>query len=198
MQGSPEGSSRPPDGRRSSLPTVADRSDVVTLHASLRGLAAVWATPVLLVALGGASWWQVGPHPIPQGMVVVGVAMLGFVLLAYPTRVELDREGVHRVCLLRTGFVPWTSVGAIERGRPSSASVIGNLRAAADERTVSGGLFARGRDRRRWLLTDQVESQEEYDRLRDLLRSLTSPVALRATRPHRGAPPTDVYRRRRT
>jgi hypothetical protein len=52
---------------------------------------------------------------------------------------------------------------------------------------VSGGLFARGHGRR-WLLTDQVESQEEYDRVRDLLRSLPSPVALRATRPTAGPP----------
>jgi hypothetical protein len=177
---------------------VAARSDVVTLHASLRGLAAVWSAPVLLIGVGAASWWQVGPHPIPQGLVVVGGAMLAFALLLYPTRVEFDRTGVHRVCPLRTASVPWSAVDAIERGRPSSAAVIGNLRSAAGERTVSGGLFARGHGRRRWLLTDQVESQEEYDRVRDLLRSLPTPLALRATRPHRGAPPTDVYRRRRT
>jgi hypothetical protein len=167
------------------------------LHTSLRGLAAVWITPLLLVALGAGSLLRVGWHPVPFVLLALGLAMLALALLDFPSRVELDGAGIRRVCLGRTPFVPWERVGTIERSRPSSTAILGNLRSdRREERTVSGGLMARGRARRRWLLTDSVESQEEYDELRELLASLSAPVALRAARPHRGAPPTDVYRRR--
>jgi hypothetical protein len=67
-----------------------------------------------------------------------------------------------------------------------------------EERPVSGGLVAHGRTRRRrWLLTDQVESRQQFDDLVAILATLPTDVAVHAARPHAAAPPTYLYRRRR-
>jgi hypothetical protein len=92
---------------------------------------------------------------------------------------------------------PWERIVAIERARPTTASIALN---AVDRREgvstrVSGGLVARGPGRRRWLLSDQIESQDEHAQLARLLAGLPRPVVMRAPRPHPGAPPTHLYRR---
>jgi hypothetical protein len=170
----------------------------LTLHASLRGSVAVVVGPLLLVGLGVASLVVVGPHPIPAGLAVLGVLLLVGAAWDVPRRTEFRPDGIRRVCWLRTATVPWEDVVAIQRARPSTAATLRNLRPAPNEQPrVSGGLLARGAGRRRWLLTDQVESQDEHDRLRALLERLPTVVAMRATRPHREASPTDLYRRHR-
>jgi hypothetical protein len=168
----------------------------VVVHASLRGLLAAFVTPVLLVALGAMGWASIGARPVPLTFLLVGAALGAVVLFDYPSRVEFDRNGVHRVCPLRRQSLPWERVRSFERPRPSSMATLRNLRERPDEPLVSGGLIARSQGRRRWLLTDRVESREEYDRLRDLLIRLGSPARLRAPRPHDGIPPTSLYRHR--
>jgi hypothetical protein len=179
---------------------VTDRSpEPVALHVSLRGLAAVFVSPLLLLGLGLASLLSVGQHPVPLAFVVTGGAILVYVVLGFPHRIVLDRDGFQRECLLRRHFVPWHQVASIDRTRPTTAAAIRSLSAspADSEPIVSGGLMASGRGRRQWMLTDSVESQDEYDRLRDLLDSVETHVALRARRPHSGVAPTDLYRPRR-
>jgi hypothetical protein len=166
----------------------------VVIHTSVRGLLAAFATPVILVVLGLMGLASIGARPVPMTFLLVGAGIGLVVLFDYPSRVEFDRQGVHRVCPLRRHSLPWGRLRAFERPRPSSLATMRNLRERPDEPLVSGGLFARGTGRRRWLLTDRVESREEYDRLRALLATLGSPIRLRALRPHEGVPPTDLYR----
>jgi hypothetical protein len=180
-------------------PLRPDAPERVVIHASLRGLATAAFTPVALTALGGAAVASGGGRVVPLVVLVVGVGLGALVLFDLPRRAVFDRDGVTRVCWLRRQRVPWDRIVAIERTRPSTTSVARNAmrrEGTAEEARISGGLVARGRGKRRWLLTDQVESRREHERLRALLDALPRPVALRAARPHEAAPPTDLYRRR--
>ncbi|WP_052667600.1 hypothetical protein [Nitriliruptor alkaliphilus] len=183
---------------RPSLPPVGP--DQVVVHTSVRGLLAAAVTPLVLVALGAAALIDGrGPAIVPLVLLLVGLAA-GLVAVGdMPRRVEFDRTGLTRVCLLRRQRVPWERVVAIERSRPSSATVARNVverRESKGDPRISGGLIARGRPRGRWLLTDRVESREEHDELRRLLEHAERPVAMRAPPPHDGVPPTHLYRRR--
>jgi hypothetical protein len=168
--------------------------EVVVVHASVRGLLAAFATPLILLALGTIGWSSIGARPVPIAFFAAGAVLGAVVLFDYPNRVVFDRRGVHRQCVLRRHSLPWDRVAAIERPRPSSVATLRNMRERPDEPITSGGLIARGTGRRRWLLTDRLESRPEYDRLRDLLSTIGQPVRLRAARPHEGVPPTDLYR----
>jgi hypothetical protein len=168
--------------------------EVVVVHTSVRGLVAAFATPLILVSLGLLGWSHIGGRPVPLTFLIAGLVLGSIVLVDYPSRVVFDRQGIHRVCPLRRHSLAWERIAAIERPRPSSAATLRNLRERPDEPIVSGGLIARGTGRRRWLLTDRLESRAEYDRLRDLLGRLGHRVRLRAHRPHDGVPPTDLYR----
>jgi hypothetical protein len=179
--------------RRPPRPTPPD-PEVVVVHTSIRGLLAAFATPVLLVALGLLGWSGIGARPVPLTFLLVGAALGAVVLFDYPSRVEFDRNGVHRVCPLRRQSLPWERVRSIERPRPSSIATLRNLRERPDEPLVSGGLIARSQGRRRWLLTDRVESREEYDRLRDLLIRLGSPAGCVLRAPTTGSRPPSLYR----
>jgi hypothetical protein len=181
-------------------PLRPDGPERVVIHASLRGLAAAVFTPVALTLLGGAALTSGDVLLVPAGLVAVGLVLGVVVLVDLPRRAIFDREGLTRVCWLRRQRVSWSEVVAIERTRPSSTSVARNAmqREGSDrELRVSGGLVARGPGKRRWLLTDRVESRAEHDQLRALLGAIPRPVALRAPRPHEAVPPTDLYRRRR-
>lgn len=171
----------------------------MTVHSSVRGTVLAFLASAALLALGVAAIVSGGPHIVPVLLVVAGVGAAAVALLDLPRRAEFDREGITRVCWLRRQHLPWHRLVAIERTRPTTASVVANSLDRRDgvPMRVSGGLVARGAKRRRWLLTDQVESQAEHDRIVRLLQSVASPVAMRAARPHPGAVPTDLYRRSR-
>jgi hypothetical protein len=168
----------------------------LVLYASWRGLAAAVTTPVVLIALGAAGLAG-GSAPVAATLAIVGTVLGTIVLFDYPRRCVFDTEGVERVCFLRRQRLSWKRLVAIERARPSTVAQARNLRpfGHAGEPVVSGGLVARGPGRRRWLLTDRVESRQEYDRLAGHLDSEQTPTVLRAPRPHAEAPPTDLYRR---
>jgi hypothetical protein len=178
-----------------STPPAGDR---VVVHSTLRGLAAGVLAPTSLLIIGGFALARGGFRVRPTLLVGGGLVLTAIVLFDLPRRAELDDTGVTRVCLLRRHRLPWSQVVAIERSRPTTLSV---ARTALDRRDgvgvrVSGGLVARGHGRRRWLLSDAVESRNEHDRIRGLLARLPTPVMLRAPTPHASAPPTDLYRRR--
>jgi hypothetical protein len=170
----------------------------VEVHSSLRGLAAAVLTPIALIALGAAALASGGSRTFPTLLLAGGLVLAAVVLADFPRRSEFDLRGITRVCWLRRQHIPWDRVVAIERSRPSTASHARNLadRRSSSERVVSGGLVARGAKRRRWLLTDRVESREEHRQLTALLERVERPVTMRAPTPHEGAPPTDLYRRR--
>jgi hypothetical protein len=171
------------------------------IHASLRGLLAGVFTPTALVVLGGGAIIDGGLRPFPSILLVSGLVIGAVVLADLPRRVEFDRTGLTRVCWLRRQRIAWSDVVAIERSRPSTTTIARNVvdrrTARREEPVVSGGLLARGSGRRRWLLTDRVESRSEHADLTSLLEEVEPPVVMRAPQPHDAAPPTDLYRRRR-
>lgn len=169
----------------------------VVVHTSLRGVAGAVVTPLALLALGIGSTVAVGAAPVPIGLVVLGAGLATVTLLDYPRRAVFGPEGITRVCVARRHHLPWGRLVAIERTRPTTAASVRNLVDREGPAQVSGGLVARGPGRRRWLLTDRIESNLEYDRLEALLASLDVATNLRAARPHDGITPTDLYRNTR-
>jgi hypothetical protein len=166
------------------------------LHSSLRGLLAAVATPLALAGLGLRSLTVAGPNPGAIGLVVVASVLAVGGALFLPRRVEFDRTGVLRVFLARRQHLPWDAVVALERSRPSTPPSPLRPTGTVPAPRVTGGLVARGGRHRRWMLTDRVESQVEYEQLAALVGSLGAPVRLRAPRPADDALPTSLYRRR--
>jgi hypothetical protein len=191
----------------------------LVLHSSWAGLAAAVVTPVLLLVFAALMLAARGPRPLP--LVLLGVALTSAVavLASFPRHSRLDVEGITLTRLGRRRHLPWSEVRAVTRGPGTQAARSRALRdpglrggreasrdgrrlprsdtATGEELPVSGGLVAVGAGRRRWLLTDQVESRAQFDALTTLARHLEPPVPVRAERPHAQAPPTDLYRRRR-
>lgn len=174
------------------------RDDVLIIHSSLRGWVAAGSSPVLVLALGGAATATAGRGPVPTALLLLGVVLSGVVVFDLPRHTRFTPDGVTRVCLLRRHELPWSRLVAIDRTRPNTLTSARNLTERDHTaRQVSGGLIARSAGRRRWLLTDNLESRAEHDALAALLERHEIPVPLRAPRPHAQAPPTDLYRRRR-
>lgn len=180
----------------SSSPPPVPPTPGLSLHTSWRGLLGAGFTPLALIGLGGLALWDGGLRLLPSLLVLAGLGLLLVALLDYPHTVTIRDAGIVRHSVLRTQTLPWDELVALERTRPSTSAVMRNLTDRQADPQVSGGLVARGRGRRRWLLTDRVESRMEHDRLVALLRALDGPVELRAVRPHAEAPPTFLYRRR--
>jgi hypothetical protein len=168
----------------------------LSLHTSWRGLIGAVFTPIALLGLGGLALRDGGLRTVPLLLATLGAALILIALLDYPHRVTIGRSGITRHALLRQHVLTWDRIVALERTRPATGTVVRNMTDRQGERQVSGGLVARGRGRRRWLLTDRIESRAEYDHLTRLLRDLDGPLELRAARPHPEAAPTFLYRRR--
>jgi hypothetical protein len=172
--------------------------DVLVIHSSLRGWISAAISPTALLLLGGAAASGAGFRPVPVALLLGGAVLAIVVAADLPRHTRFTEDGVVRVCLLRMHRLAWTQLVAIERTRPNTMNLVRNLAEQdRDQRQVSGGLIARGTGRRRWLLTDNLESRSEHDELARLLERHDIPVPLRAPRPHADAPPTDLYRRRR-
>lgn len=205
-------SPRPPD-RATEPPTLV-------LHSSWTGLAAAIVSPVLLLVFAALMLAARGPRPLPLVLLAVALTSAVAVLASFPRHSRLDGEGITLTRLGRRRHLPWSEVRAITRGPGTQAARSRALRdpglpggrgagardggtsprrdgVTGEELPVSGGLVAAGTGRRRWLLTDQVESRAQFDALSTLARHLDPPVPVRAERPHAQAPPTDLYRRRR-
>jgi len=177
---------------------MADGDDSLTLYTSLRGLLAVLGTPPLLVLLGLWGLTGSGGRTVALAFVTIGAVTGIAVLFGYPREVVVTSESIRLVGFLRVRRLTWAQVHGIERTRPTAAAALRSGRQTPGEaQRVSGGLLARGHGRRQWMLTDQVESAEEYDRLCAIVASSPGGVRVRAMRPHYEAPPTHLYRRRR-
>lgn len=180
-------------------PARMTRDDVLIIHSSLRGWVNAAISPVLLLTLAGAAIASGGTGPVPTVLALLGLGLVGVVVFDLPRHSRFTPDGVTRVCLLRRHELPWEQLVAIERTRPNTLTAARNLTESDHTaRQVSGGLLARGTGRRRWLLTDNVESRAEHEALTALLERHGIRVPLRAGRPHAAAPPTDLYRRRRS
>lgn len=182
---------------RGTLTAMRDDEHLV-IHGSLRGWLAAIVSPTVLLLLGGAGVQGIGFRPLPTVLLLLGAGLALVVLLDLPRYSVFGHGGITRVCPLRRHHLAWDQVVAIERSRPHTGTILRNL---ADRRLgeaqVSGGLTARGRGRRKWLLADNLESREEHRSLRAILDRLEAPVMMRAPVPHADAPPTYLYRPRR-
>lgn len=169
----------------------------VTVHTSWRGLAAAVASPLVLLVFAVMLLAARGPGPVANVALLFGLGLGAVTLYDYPRRTEFAPDGVHRVCMLRRQVLPWSEIVAIERTGGSAREA---LRRRGEHTptptTPRGGLVARGFGKRRFLLTDRVESRREFEDLQALMAELEVATSLRARRPSAEAPPTDLYRRK--
>jgi hypothetical protein len=159
----------------------------VTLHSSWRGLVlslfgsgSVFVAGVasLVLTSGAIGSWL---------LCFFGTALLGVVLFDFPLACAFDGEGVTRRSILRRQRVGWDRVDQITRARPTVIALKKSL--------TPGGLTAKV-GRRRYLLVDQCESLDEFDRLVDVLDELGDALGVEELIPPPvGVDPTWTYRR---
>lgn len=174
-------------------PQPTEEDDVV-VHTSLRGLAAATVAPTALITLGVAAL-QDGFRWLPASILLAGCVLAVGVLLDFPRHTRFTPVGIVRRCALRAHHIPWAEDITIERAPATTVDRVRSLKQGATHAGPSGGLVARGTGRRRWLLTDRVESEPEYEAVAALVEA--QGATLRAARPRAGTPPTNLYRRRR-
>jgi hypothetical protein len=173
----------------------------ITIYSSWGGLISAAFTPLVLLLLGGYTVDRVGTRPLPIVVTVAGAILALVVLLDYPRRSQFSASGVERICLLRRHLIPWDRISAIQRTRPERPprrlrpSTV-NADWTPGPRGLGGLVAAVGR--RRYLLVNQVEGPGEYDELVAALKNWSVPTPLRAARPPESAPPSYLYRRRKT
>lgn len=142
---------------------------------------------MVVVAIGGGLVAS-SSSPAAWTILVVGVGLLLVALFDFPIVSRFDATGVHRRCLLRTATLPWSDLASVSRpGR--------TLRRRAMNMANTAGLTA-DIGRARHLLTDKIESRQEYEALKALLDHWEPGLPLRASEPPEGAAPTWMYKRR--
>lgn len=161
----------------------------LTVHSSWSGLISVAAGALMLAAIAGVAvtggalnWWRI---------VLVLFALLGLfaAFFDFPVSSRFDPDGVERRMLLRRQYIEFSERTRLTRARPSPTRLLRGLR--------HGGL-ALGVGRLRIMLVDRCESEDEYDRLVELLETGSGPGASvgasQLPRPDSGVSPTWLYR----
>lgn len=161
----------------------------LTLHSSWWGIISGVVSSTVLTALGGWATSSVGFRVIPSMLLIVGVMLAAVVLFDLPIASRIDVHGIERRALLRRHRINWSAIRAISRGRPAM-----KIRS----RSLDPGPLVAVVGRRRYMVIDQTESIEEYQRLIALLRTLErdDDVELLLSPPE-SRPPTWTYRHRR-
>ena len=172
-------------------------ADHLVLYPTWLGLLASSLVPPVMLALGWTAFSVGGSNPVAWTLVSAAFITGAWAGRQFPRHVIVGPAGIVRRCLLRTHHLDYDEVVAIERAPAPRIATARAVRSQDPEerRRVRSGLVAVGRRRRRWMLTDQPESREEYDRLAALLVAHGA-TQLAATRPQPGATPTSLYRRR--
>ena len=168
----------------------------LVLYPTWLGLVASVGVPPGLLLFGWVGLSS-GGSTVGAVLVALGVLTGGWAVHQFPRHVVVGPGGIARRCLLRTHHLDYGEVVAIRRAPGSRLATARALRSQdpADRARIRSGLLAVGHGRRRWMLTDQPESREEYDHLATLLVA-NGATALEAARPQPGAAPTSLYRRR--
>ncbi len=172
----------------------------VVLHSTWLGTVTALISPALLVALGAIAINAVGVRPIPLLFLLIGMITGGISLATFPRRTIVSTDGLTRVCWLRRQHLGWQDVRVITRAPKNRRHAKQDLRARTrgepSETTAVGtsGLLAKSHGRRSWVLTDQAESQLEYDAVAAIVERVPG-TSLRARRPPADSTPTDLYRR---
>ncbi len=168
----------------------------LVLYPTWVGLLSAGLVPPGLLVLGLLALTSTGGGVVAWTLLAAGA---GTALLAgrdFPRYVVIGPDGIERHCLLRRHVLPFTEVAAIQRAPTPRLAAVRAARSSdpVERHRVRGGLMAAGHGRRRWMLTDQPESREEYDHLAALLVAGGS-TDLQAARPGPGTTPTSLYRR---
>lgn len=172
-------------------------TDHLVLYPTWVGLLATTLVPAGLLLLGWAALAAGGSSVLGWSLIGVAVGTGVWAGRDFPRHVIVGPDGILRRCLLRTHRLGYVEVAAIQRAPASRIATARALRShdPQQRRRARSGLVAAGPGRRRWMLTDQPESPEEYDRLARLLIAHGT-TDLVAARPAPGASPTSLYRRR--
>ncbi len=169
----------------------------LVLYPTWVGLLAAGLVPPGLLLLGLLAWASTGTGAVTWTLLVAGTGTVALAGRDFPRHVVIGPEGIERRCLLRRHVLPFSEVVAIQRAPAPRLAAARAARSSepGERQRVMGGLLATGHGRRRWMLTDQPESREEYDHLAALL-VVGGGTDLQAARPAPGSTPTSLYRRR--
>lgn len=162
---------------------MTEAGDSITLYSRWRGIAAAFATPLLLGLVAASGFAVGGVHPVPIVISVVAVLLVGVALYDWPVSCSIELDGIVRRCLLRQQILEWDNVVAVQRARGALLS------------RAPGGLTAVVRPRRRYLLLSHVESRAEFDQVRALIEQWAPGLSVSAAEPGDKVPPTWLYRR---
>ena len=159
----------------------------ITIHSSWRGIILSLVGSLIVIGLGLLGLAAAGEvRVIPVLFLVFGTLFLLVALFDYPVATRFDAHGVHRRSILRLHTIPWDRVRGLTRTRPG---IMRNLRGL-----TAGGLAA-AVGKRRYLLVDQPESEEEFNALEQVIEAIGAPVPFDGVvRPGQNAP-TWMYRR---
>lgn len=160
----------------------------LVLHSSWRGRLSALLTPTLVLGFGGIGIGGVGVRLWPLLVLGLGAVLLIVVLVDYPFCAVFGRECVERRCLVRTERLAWSRIGLL--GRPAYSGRFGRL-----GRSTTGLVAAVGR--RRYLLTDRMESRAEHQALLRLMGEWATETPVEASLPPDDWPPTWLYKKRR-
>jgi hypothetical protein len=161
----------------------------LTLHSSWRGILGSAVGASIVLAAGVVSVAGVGPKPVPLLVLAVGVLLVGGFVFDVPVSTRFDERGIVRRALGRHHRIGWERVDHLTRTRP-------RLRLSVTHMGLGGLVAVVGR--RRYLLSDRVESEPEFDGLiRSVERWAPGCGLAGLLRPPGDAPPTWLYRRRR-
>lgn len=151
--------------------------------------------PVVLVALALFAMSRRGVSVVAVVIAVIAVGLLAVLLFDYPVATRFDREGVQRRMPLRRHLIRWADIRQFSRTRGRVFSPA-RFSSNPEMRANRGGLVAVV-GRRRYLLVDQPEARDEFDRLTRLLDEVAPDLVDEDLLPPPDAVPTFLYRRRR-
>jgi len=165
---------------------VAPQPKILVLHTSWRGRLLSFGSPLLLLAIGAVV---VSGRAAVVGWFVIAVAVLlvlvGF--LDYPLTVRLGPDGIERRCVARRSTLLWADVEAVVRPSVLQPGMLrwfgGNNGLAAEQ------------GKRRYLLTDSLESEAENDALHTRLAIWDPGITILAPKPPPSSTPTWLYKR---
>jgi len=165
---------------------VAD-AEQITIHSSWKGIITSYGGAALILLGGSIAVSANGGRLLPILILLGGMILTAGVLFDYPLAATFDRDGVVRRALFRRHRIEWERVDQLTRTRPSIF--------AMRRQVVQGGLTA-AVGKRRYLLTDAVESLDEHEALARLLDG--HEIAFDGLlRPPDDVPPSWLYRRQK-
>ena len=164
----------------------------ITLHSTWRLLIGSAIGAGAVATAGSYGVYAAGFNAITTVMFVAGWIFVAVVVLDLPVASTFSSAGVRRRMLLRRQFLAWQPSDSLVRARSSVVR--------QGVKSSQGGLVLR-RGRRKYLLVDKAESEDEFAAVLDLVDTSGTPGASvdlsSLPAPSSSTPPTWLYRRRR-